>query len=87
MDLGFRGKRALVCAAHKGLGRDCGEALASERVHVTVMARRADVLQEAADEIRQSAAPSGPTVTAVACDIATMEVRRLPWSHARSRIF
>lgn len=75
MDLGIRGKRALVCAASRGLGRGCAEALAYEGVHVTVIARRADVLQAAADEIRQSAAPSGATVTAVACDITTANGR------------
>jgi 3-oxoacyl-[acyl-carrier protein] reductase len=71
MDLGIRGKRALVCAASKGLGRACAEALAAEGVHVTIVARRPDVLQAAADDIRRVAEPAGASVTAVACDITT----------------
>ena len=39
MDLGIAGKRALVCAASKGLGRGCALALAREGVHVTIVAR------------------------------------------------
>ena len=41
MDLGIRGKRALVCAASRGLGRGCAEALAREGVEVTICARTA----------------------------------------------
>ncbi len=44
MDLGIAGRRALVCAASKGLGRGCAEALAREGVDVTILARtEADV--------------------------------------------
>ena len=39
MDLGMKGRRALVCAASKGLGYACAEALAREGVHVTITAR------------------------------------------------
>ena len=42
MDLGIAGRRALVCAASKGLGRGCAEALAREGVEVTILARTAD---------------------------------------------
>lgn len=68
MDLGIRGKQALVCGASKGLGRGCAEALAVEGVHVTLVARTPDALEAAAAEIRQK---TGVTVTAVACDITT----------------
>lgn len=68
MDLGIRGKQALVCGASKGLGRGCAEALAAEGVNVTLVARTEDVLQATAEEIRQK---TGVTVTAVACDITT----------------
>ena len=68
MDLGIAGKQALVCGASKGLGRGCAEALAAEGVHVTLVARTADVLDAAAQEIRMK---TGVTVTAVACDITT----------------
>lgn len=72
MDLGLRGKRALVCGASKGLGRGCADALAAEGVHLTLVARTADALAAAAEEIRRTHAV---TVTAVACDITTAEGR------------
>lgn len=71
MDLGIRGKHALVCGASRGLGRGCAEALAAEGVHLTLVARNADVLQAAAAEIERKAGALGVTVTAVACDITT----------------
>lgn len=74
MDLGIRGKKALVCGASKGLGRGCAEALAAEGVHITLVARTAQILEETAAEIR-SAVGNGTTVTAVACDITTAEGR------------
>jgi 3-oxoacyl-[acyl-carrier protein] reductase len=72
MDLGIRGKTALVCGASKGLGRGCAEALAAEGVHVTLVARTAQTLEATAQAIR---AASGVNVTAVACDITTAEGR------------
>jgi len=48
MDLGIRGRRALICGASKGLGRACAEALAAEGVHVTITGRDAAVLEETA---------------------------------------
>lgn len=72
MDFGIGGKQALVCAASKGLGRGCAEALAAEGVHVTIVARTADILEATAAEIRQK---TGVTVTAVACDITTTDGR------------
>jgi 3-oxoacyl-[acyl-carrier protein] reductase len=72
MDLGIGGKQALVCGASKGLGRGCAEALAAEGVHVTLVARSAEVLEQTASEIRNH---TGVTVMAVACDITTEEGR------------
>jgi 3-oxoacyl-[acyl-carrier protein] reductase len=76
MDLGIQGKSALVCGASKGLGRGCAEALAAAGVHVTLVARTAATLEQAAREIRQSAGATGGTVATVACDITTEEGRR-----------
>jgi len=73
MDLGLAGKRAIVCAASKGLGRGCAEALAAEGVAVTICARTAETLEATAAAIRQA---SGATVTAVACDITTPDGRQ-----------
>lgn len=67
MDLGIRGKRALVCAASKGLGRGCALALAREGVHVTIVARGAEALAATLAEIRKVSADG----TAVAADITT----------------
>lgn len=72
MDLGLTGKRALVCAASKGLGRACATALAREGVSVTITARTLDTLERTADEIR---AATGGTVTVVAGDITTEQGR------------
>jgi 3-oxoacyl-[acyl-carrier protein] reductase len=68
MDLGIRGRTALVCAASKGLGKACAMSLAREGVAVTIVARTAATLEAAAAEIR---AATGATVTAVAADITT----------------
>jgi 3-oxoacyl-[acyl-carrier protein] reductase len=68
MDLGITGKKALVCAASRGLGRGCAEALAVEGVALTLVARTGDTLEQAAAEIRDR---SGVTVTTVAADITS----------------
>ena len=68
MDTGLTGKRALVCAASKGLGRASAMALAREGVAVTITARTAEALERTAAEIR---AETGVEVTAVAGDITT----------------
>jgi len=68
MDLGIRGKRALVCAGSKGLGRGCAEALAEAGVDIVLNARGAEVLEATAADLR---ARFGVSVTAVAADITT----------------
>jgi 3-oxoacyl-[acyl-carrier protein] reductase len=68
MDTGLRGKRAIVCAASKGLGRACAMALAREGVEVVITARTVAPLEHTAAEIR---AATGATVTAVPGDITT----------------
>jgi len=72
MDLGIAGKKALVCAASKGLGRGCALALAQNGVEVTITARTASALEQAAQEI---AAATGVRVTPVTGDITTPEGR------------
>src|SRR5881398_2729668 len=69
VDLGIKGRRAIVCASSKGFGRACAMALANEGVHVTLTARGAEALKKTADEIRK--AHPGVTVTEVAGDITT----------------
>ncbi len=72
MDLGIEGRKALVCAASKGLGRGCAEALACEGVDVTIVARTEAAVRRAAEEI---GALAGRRVHAVAADITTPEGR------------
>lgn len=71
MDLGIKGKRAIVCAASKGLGLGCAEALADAGVDLTICARTKGTLEEAAEALRGR----GVSVTAVACDITSDEGR------------
>lgn len=72
MDLGIRGRNALVCAASKGLGRACAMSLAREGADVTITARGREALEQAAADIRSA---TGAKVTAVAGDITTPEGR------------
>ncbi|AWK86913.1 SDR family oxidoreductase [Azospirillum thermophilum] len=72
MDLGIAGRRAIVCAASKGLGKACALALAREGVEVTITARGADLLEATAEEIRKA---TGAAVTTVPGDITTEEGR------------
>ncbi len=73
MDLGIKGRRALVCASSRGLGRACATALAGEGVHVTLTGRTADSLAETAAAIR--AAHPEVEIKEVVGDIATAEGR------------
>jgi 3-oxoacyl-[acyl-carrier protein] reductase len=73
MDLGIKGRRAIVCASSKGLGKACALALAREGVQVTINARNTDNLERTADEIRTA---SGISVGIVAGDITAEETRR-----------
>jgi 3-oxoacyl-[acyl-carrier protein] reductase len=68
MDLGIAGRKALVCAASKGLGRACAFSLARNGVDLTIVARTRDTLQQTAEEIR---AATGVKVTTIADDITT----------------
>ena len=72
MDLGLRGRTAIVCAASKGLGRACAEALAAEGVDLVLNARTVEALEQAAAEI---ATAHGVLVKTVAGDIADSAVR------------
>jgi 3-oxoacyl-[acyl-carrier protein] reductase len=73
MDLGIRGKTALVCAASKGLGRGCAFSLAREGVNLVITARGRETLEKTAQEIRSA---TGARVSTVVGDITTDEGRR-----------
>lgn len=72
MDLGIRGKRALVCASSKGLGRGCAEALAEAGVDLVMNARGAEALEYTAQAIRDRWEVD---VTTVAADIVSEDGR------------
>lgn len=72
MDLGIAGRRALMTGASKGMGRACAMALAREGAEVTIVARGAEALAEAAALI---AAETGVTVQTVAADVTKPEGR------------
>ncbi len=72
MDLGIAGRKAIVCASSRGLGRACAEALAREGVHVTLNGRHAETLAATADAIR---AASEVTVTEVVGELEQESTR------------
>ena len=86
MDLGIKGKWALVCGASKGLGFGCAQALAREGAHVVIVARGAEALEAAAGRLRAAAAgTAAPFVKAVAADITTPEGRAAACSASAPR--
>lgn len=72
MDLGISGKRALVCASSQGLGKGCAQALAQAGVSLVLNARRADILEQTAHEIRSKYEVE---VVTVASDVTTEDGR------------
>jgi 3-oxoacyl-[acyl-carrier protein] reductase len=70
MDLGIRGRTAIVCASSQGLGLACARALAEAGVSVVINGRDRAKLEQAAEDIRRAA---GVTVTPVVADVSTSE--------------
>jgi len=72
MDFGLRNRTAVVCAASMGLGKACAVALGTEGVKLVIVARRREILERAADEIRSL---TDADTVAVAADVTTQEGR------------
>jgi 3-oxoacyl-[acyl-carrier protein] reductase len=70
MDLGLSGKKAIVCASSKGLGRACAEELVAAGCHVVVNGRDKSALDATATALRAKAKAE---VIAIAADVATKE--------------
>jgi 3-oxoacyl-[acyl-carrier protein] reductase len=68
LDLGLKGKKAIVCASSQGLGLACATALAREGAQVVINGRHEDKLKAAAAEIK---AKTGAEVSYCVADIAT----------------
>jgi 3-oxoacyl-[acyl-carrier protein] reductase len=70
MDLGIAGRKAIVCASSRGLGRGCALALAQAGCEVVINGRDGKTLDATAAALRQA---TGAKVTAVQADVATAE--------------
>jgi len=70
MDLGIRGRTAIVCASSRGLGKGCALALAEAGVALVINGRDRRLLEQTAEEIRRA---SGVDVQAVVADVGTPE--------------
>ncbi len=70
MDLGLKGRKAIVCASSKGLGRACAEALAEAGCDLVLNGRNEETLATTAEAIRKT---FGVKVDAVVADVSTAE--------------
>jgi 3-oxoacyl-[acyl-carrier protein] reductase len=68
MDLGIRGRKAIVCASSRGIGKGCARALAEAGVAVVINGRDREALERTAHEIRSA---TGVEVTPVVADVST----------------
>ena len=72
MDLGLAGKKAIVCASSRGLGKACAAALAREGCSVIINGRDTNSLQDTVTELNSL---PGAAVTGVCADIGTAALR------------
>ncbi len=70
MNLGLTGRKAIICASSRGLGRACAFALAQAGCEVVISGRDTKALETTAAELRRA---TSARVTAVAADVATAE--------------
>ncbi|HEY1311731.1 MAG TPA: SDR family NAD(P)-dependent oxidoreductase, partial [Pseudolabrys sp.] len=70
MDLGISGRKAIVCASSRGLGKACARALAEAGCEVVINGRDAKKLEATAAELINL---TGGKIIAVAADVATPE--------------
>jgi 3-oxoacyl-[acyl-carrier protein] reductase len=72
MDLGIAGRRAIVCASSKGLGKGCAIALAQAGCDLVINGRNRELLEATAHEIREA---SGVIVTPIPGDVGDPAIR------------
>jgi 3-oxoacyl-[acyl-carrier protein] reductase len=73
MDLGIKGRKAIVCASSRGLGKGCAMALGEAGAQLVINGRDAATLERTAQEIRRA---TGAAVMPVVADVATEEGQR-----------
>ena len=73
MDLGLSGKKALVCASTKGLGKGCAISLVKECVDVTIVSRSNENIEKAISDIQKD---TGVVVSAIQADVTRLEDRK-----------
>lgn len=83
MDLGIQGKKAIVCASSKGLGKNVAECLAAEGVELLLCSRSEDSIRPVAEELAKSASSA---VHWVACDLSSEEGRNQLISKAKEAL-
>jgi 3-oxoacyl-[acyl-carrier protein] reductase len=71
MDMGLKGRWALVCGASRGLGLGCAQALVREGVNTLIVARGEAALAQAAADLQRNFAAPGTQVLSCAADITT----------------
>ena len=71
MDLGLKGRKAIVCASSRGLGKGCAAALAAEGCDLVINGRNGDITNATADELRAM----GVEVTVVLGDVSDPQVQ------------
>jgi len=75
MNLGLEGRKAIVCASSRGLGRACAVSLAREGVQVVINSRNADTLETARQEIAAQAGVSPDRISTGVADLNSDEGR------------
>ncbi|KXF76983.1 3-oxoacyl-ACP reductase [Paramesorhizobium deserti] len=70
MDLGLKGRKAIVCASSRGLGKACAMALAQAGCDLVINGRDEKVLAATAEELQRA---TGVSVTPVLADVSTPE--------------
>lgn len=70
MDLGLKGKKAIICASSRGLGKGCAEALAEAGCDIVLNGRNETVLEETRTLLQNR---FGVSVAAIAADVSTRE--------------
>jgi NAD(P)-dependent dehydrogenase (short-subunit alcohol dehydrogenase family) len=73
MELGLRGRTAVITGASKGIGKAIARAFAAEGANVVLLARGEDLLEAAASEIQRA---SGVEVLAIPADVRDMDAVR-----------